>query len=90
MYFLFTYFTELYYFIMHFNFHKDTNKKCLIPPLFKRSFPLILIPPLFTKNFLSSPLSAIFGKLYPPPINKGYDTMSYHSQMSFSLKSPLF
>ena len=66
MYFLFTYFTELNYFIMHFNFHKDTKKKCLIPPLFKRSLPLILIPPLFTKNFYPPPLLQFLGSSIPP------------------------
>ena len=93
MYCLFTYFTKLFYFIMHFNFDKDNSliflrKNVLSHPFFRDPPSLILIPPPFMKIFLSPPPYCDFWEALSCPLKEGGDaTMGLHPQMSFSLKS---
>ena len=101
MYFLFTYFTELQYFIMHFNFHEDNSlifyrKNVLSHPFLRDQppprTPLFLYHPFLRKFFYLSPLLRFLGSSIPPLKEGGRegDTIGLHLQMSFSLKSPAF
>ena len=68
-YFLFICFTELYYFITHFNFHEGNSLIFVSSHLFLKDSPpppLFLYHPFLWKTFYPPPFIAIFGKLYPP------------------------
>ena len=71
MYFLFTYFTELYYFIMHFNFHKGNSlfffEKITYPtPFLSDPHPYSYTTPFYENFFIPPPYCDFWVALSPP------------------------
>ena len=94
MYCLFTYFTKLFYFIMHFNFDKDNSliflrKNVLSHPFFRDPpLPYSYTTPFYENFFIPPPPYCDFWEALSCPLKEGGDdTMGLHPQMSFSLKS---